>query len=90
MFLFQSEADVVNVPMNDNGAIKYPFLSRYEACLLLPLTFVGLIFVNGILSSLQSFLTRPIRQPQINTVEDMYQSQILITTTHEFWNQIES
>lgn len=83
--LFQSVADILNLLMNDNGAIKYPMLTTIEACLLVPLTFVGLIFVNGILSSLQKHLIRPILQPQIDTIEDVYSSSIIITTDREFY-----
>lgn len=52
---FQSVTDVVNLLMNDNGYIEYGLLSRYEAFLIVPLTFIGLIFVNGIWSNLQSY-----------------------------------
>lgn len=72
-FLFvQSAVDVVNLLMSDNGAIKYPLLNRLEGFLIVPFTFVGLIFVNGILSTLQSHLTQPFLQPQINTLEEVY------------------
>ncbi len=83
--IFQSVTDVQNLLMNDNGDIKYRRLTTIEACLLVPLTFVGLIFVNGILSSLQKHLIRPILQPQIDTIEDVYASSIIITTDTEFY-----
>lgn len=69
---FQSVTDVLNLLMNDNGYIEYQRLSRVEVSLIVPLTFFGLVFVNGILSNLQSYLTRPILQPQINTIAYIY------------------
>lgn len=85
ILLLQSIADVVNLLMNDNGGIKYQHLSRIEAFLILPLTFAGFVIVNGILSNLQSYLTRPIIQPQINTVDDIYRSPFRILTNDEYW-----
>lgn len=38
ILLLQSIADVANLLMNDNGAIKYQHLSCVEACLIIPLT----------------------------------------------------
>lgn len=83
--IFQSVADVLNLIMNDNGEIKYHTLTMFEACLLVPLTFVGLIFVSGILSNLKNHMIRPILQPQIDTIEDVYRSSIIITTDFEFY-----
>lgn len=69
---FESVADVLWLLMNDNGAIKYQKLSSIEVCLIVPLTFAGLIFVNGLLSNFKSYLTRPVHQSQINTMEELY------------------
>lgn len=78
LIFFQSTADVLNLLMNDNGYIKYPQLSRSEVLLIVPLTFIGFIVANGILSNLKSFLTRPVLQPQINTLEEIYRSPFRI------------
>lgn len=67
----QSTVDVFNLLINDNGYIKYQRLSRSEIFVIVPLTFVGLIFTNGILSALQSHVTRPLIQPQLKTMEDI-------------------
>lgn len=83
ILFFQSAADVVNLLMNDNGAIKYELLSRSEVFVLVPLSFAGLIIVNGILSTFQSHLTRPLMQPQINTIEDIYHSPFKILIAHK-------
>ncbi|KAJ6646933.1 hypothetical protein Bhyg_02147 [Pseudolycoriella hygida] len=53
--------------------------------IVVPLTFVGLIFVSGILSAIQSYFTRPIRQPQIETIKDLYNSKLLIYNVFEDW-----
>lgn len=74
VLIFQSVADVLNLLMNDNGAIKYMQLSSIEIMLIVPLTFVGLVFVSSVLSTLQSFVTRPVLQPQINTIESVYEN----------------
>ncbi len=83
--LFKSVADVLNLLMNDNGYIKYQRLTSVEALLIVPLTFVGAIIVNGILSNLQSYLTRPVIQPQINTLDDIYHSMLPIITWTDGW-----
>lgn len=87
ILIFQSIVDVVNLLMNDNEDIKYQELSSIEVFIIVPLTFVGLIIVNGILSNLQSHLTRPVIQPQINTAEDIYRSPFPIFTLNEVWKQ---
>jgi len=81
--LFQCAADVLNLLMNDDGDIKYRNLPRVEVFVILPLTFAGFIIVNGILSTLQSYVTRPVLQPQINTIEDVYNSPFPILTPDE-------
>lgn len=83
--IFQSGADVVNLLMNDNAAIKYQQLSRIEVFIIVPLTFVGFVIVNGLLSNLKSYLTRPILQPQIDDIEQIYRSQFPILTLNEIW-----
>lgn len=75
---FQRLVDVVNLLLSENSAIRYGNLYRAEVFIILPLTFTGLIVMNGILSLLQSYLTSPIYQPQINSVEDLYKSSTLI------------
>lgn len=42
-FFFQSEADVLNLLMNNNGYIKYRVLSCAEVSLVGPLTFLGFV-----------------------------------------------
>lgn len=85
ILFFRSVVDVLNLLINDNGGIKYQNLSRIEAFLIVPLTFAGFVITNGILSTLKSYLTRPIFQPQINTVEDIYASPFPIFTHYEIW-----
>lgn len=46
-------AIVANLLMNDNCDIRYNQFPRADACLLVPLTFAGLIVMNGILSVYQ-------------------------------------
>jgi len=82
--LFQSVADVLNLLMNDNGYIRYQQLSCAEVFLIVPLTFVGFVIVNGILSNLKSYLTRPVLQPQIDTIEDIYRSPLPILVDKEW------
>lgn len=82
---FQSVADVVNILLNENSAIKYQRLTFSEICLFIPMTFAGFIIVNGFLSSLKSHVTRPVMQPQIQTVEDFYRSPLPMTTPNEYW-----
>lgn len=84
---FHSVVDIGNLLLNDNSYIKYHLLSRAEVFLILPLTFVGFVIVNGILSNLQSYLTRPQIQPQIKTIEEIYSSTLAIATTHEIWKE---
>lgn len=80
ILLFQSIADVSNLLINDNVYIDYRQLTRVEVFIIVPLTFVGMVIVNGILSNLQSYLTRPIPQPQINTIDDLHKSGLLMYT----------
>lgn len=85
ILLFQCAADVLNLLMNDNGFIKYRQLSGSEAFLIVPLTFAGLVIVNGTLSAFQSYLTQPMIRPQIDTIEDIYESPFPIVTPSKYW-----
>lgn len=85
ILFFQCVADVLNLLMNDNASIKYQQLNRADVCLIVPLTFAGFVVVNGILSTFQSYLTLPVIQPQINTIEDLYLSPFPILAPGEFW-----
>lgn len=82
---FQSAVDVLNLLLNDNGAIVYPQLTRSEVFLMIPLTFAGFVIVNGFLSNLKSHFTQPKIQPQIDTVDDYYESGLTISAPNEFW-----
>ncbi len=64
--------DVLNLLMNDNSSVKYQKLNQLEGFIIVPLTFVGLVLVNGILSTLQSHIAKPYLQHQINSAEDIY------------------
>lgn len=72
ILFYKSVIDVVSLLLNDNGGIKYGSLSISEVFSIVPLTLAGLVIVNGFLSTLQSYVTRPIMQPQIDTLEDIY------------------
>lgn len=85
---FASVTDILNLLMNDNGYIKYQQLSRVEIFVICPLTFVGFVIVNGILSNLQSYITRPVIQPQIKTIEEIYNSPFPIITWSKHWREI--
>lgn len=82
---FESVADVLNLLMNDNANINYRKLSWIELFLILPLTLVGFVFVNGIISHLQSHLTRPVLEPQIDTVDELYKSPFPVLVWDEIW-----
>ncbi|KAJ6645349.1 hypothetical protein Bhyg_00554 [Pseudolycoriella hygida] len=77
---FACATDVFNLLMNDNSAMKYNRLSLVEVFLIVPLTFVGLVIINGIFSNLQSHITKPFQQPQIKTLEDIYRSPLPVIT----------
>ncbi len=72
MQFFECVTDVLNLLMNDNGNVKYQKLSHLEGFIIVPLTFVGLVIVNGILSALQSHIAKPFLQHQINSLDDIY------------------
>lgn len=88
IIFWQCVCDVLNLIMNDNGHIKYQQLYRMEIILIVPLTFVGLIVTNGILSELQSHLTRPLLQPQIDSIEDMHKSGFPVFAFLPTWKDI--
>lgn len=88
IFLFESVVDVLNLLMNDNAAVRYQNLHRADVFITVPLTFTGLIIVNGILSVFQSYLTSPIYQPQINSIEDLYKSSVPIMANEIGWKGI--
>lgn len=87
ILFFRSAADVLNLLINDNLAIKYQELSRVEMFLIVPLTFAGFVITNGILSTLKSYLTRPVLQPQIKTVDDIYRSPFPIFSHYDMYLQ---
>lgn len=87
ILVLQSAADVFNLLMNDNGYINYQHLARAEGFVIMALTFVGFIAVNGILSMLQCHLTSPYSPPQIDTVEDIYNSPFPIVTHQNTWKE---
>lgn len=78
VLLIQYVVDVVNLLMNDNAAIRYGELNRADFCVIVPLTFTGLIVANGILSVFQSYLTWPIYERQIRTIDDLFKSPVPI------------
>lgn len=88
LLLIRSVVDVVNLLMNDNGSIKYQKLSPAEMFVIVPLTFAGFVFINGILSNLQSYFYKPVLQPQIKTIEDLYNSAVPIVCWHEYYQQL--
>lgn len=84
ILILESVVDVLNLLMNDNTSIKYQRLHHSEFFVIVPLTFVGLVIVNGIFSNLQSYLTQPILQSQIHTIEDVYNSPLHIVAQTEY------
>lgn len=84
----QRIADVINLLINDNGYIKYGDLNLADIFVIVPLTFTGLIVVNGVLSIFQSYLTVPIYERQIDSLEDLYRSRTQILTNEIFSDAI--
>lgn len=78
ILLRQCVIDILNILMNDNATIRYGNLHRADVCVIVPLTFTGLIVTNGILSVFESYITVPIYQPQINSLNDLYASSVPI------------
>lgn len=83
--ILESVADVFNLLVNDNTYIKYQQLSIIEVMVIVPLTFAGFVVVNVTLSTLKSYFTQPIIQPQIDSIEDLYKSLCLIGTNNPGW-----
>lgn len=79
----QCTIDVVNLLMNDNTSIRYQTLSCAEVAIFVPLTIAGLFTINGVSSALQSYITQPCMQPEIDTIEELYNSALPILLTHE-------
>lgn len=48
--LFETITDVLNLLMNDNGNIRYQQLRLAHIMIIVPLTFIGCVVVNGVLS----------------------------------------
>ncbi len=102
ILFFQSISDVLNLLINDNIYIKYQLLSRAEHIIIVPLTFAGLVIVNGFLSNFQSYVTKPVLQAQLKTIDELYYSPFTVTvqpgwkevvletfthlSTHQDWN----
>lgn len=85
ILVFQCAAEVLNLLVNDNQAIIYQKLTRSEICLILPMTFTGFVIANGFLSNLKSHITKPILQPDIDTVEELYMSSLPILVPNDYW-----
>ncbi len=86
ILLLQCVADVINLLMNDNAAIRYGKLHLANVFVIVPLTFTGFIVVNGILSIFQSYITLPIYERQINTIDDLFKSQVPIVISEVGWS----
>lgn len=89
ILLFQCVGVVIKLLMNDNGSIRYGRLHLADVFVIVPLTFTGLIVTNGILSVFQSFLTLPIYERQINTIDDLFKSPVPIISFFEINNLLE-
>lgn len=85
--LMQCVGDVINLLLNDNGTIRYGQLHRADIYVAVPLTFTGLIMMNGIVSVFQSYLTVPIYERQINSIEDLCESSTPILAEEYFWTR---
>lgn len=85
--LLRSVIEVFNLIMNDNGQIKYQRLSLIEAMILVPLTFAGVIFVNLISSVFTSYFTTTLKHHPIDTIDDLYNSSLVIYTWNAGWAQ---
>lgn len=75
---YQCAFDVLNLVMNDNSSIRYGQLHFADVCVIVPLTFIGFVAMNGILSVFQSYLTWPIYERQINSFDDLFKSSVQI------------
>lgn len=83
--IFQCVTDVVNLLINDNGDIRYQGLHRADVFVTVPLTFTGLVVMNGVVSVFQSFITSPIYQPQINSLKDLHTSSVTVLVNEIGW-----
>ncbi len=90
ILLIQRTTDVINLLMNDNGSIRYGQLHRADVYIFIPLTFSGLIVVNGIFSVFQSYLTVPIYENQIKTIDNLFKSEVKFLTSEKKVGIIES
>lgn len=88
ILLLRHVVGVINLLVNDNMAIRYRDLSIVDGFVIVPLTFTGIIVMNGIMSLLWSYLTSPIYQPQINTLSDLYRSPIPILSNEIKWKTV--
>ncbi len=85
ILFFHRLSDVVNLLINNNEAIRYGQLHHTDAYVIVPLTFTGLIVMNGILSAFKSYLTLPIYGRQLNSIEDLYKSTVPILASELYW-----
>lgn len=85
---FKYATNIINLLMNDNGAIRYGQLKCADICIVVPFTFAGLIAVNGILSVFQSYLSVPIYERQINTIDDLFKSPVKILVEYTWRSDI--
>lgn len=87
--IFQSTVDVLNVLLiNDNANITYQRLCLAEVFILSALTFGGFAIVNVITSMFQSHLTRPYKQFEIDTIEDLYRSPFPVVTSDGYTDSL--
>lgn len=85
ILLFETISDILNLLMNDNSAIRYGQRNRADIFVIVPITFTGLIVVNGVFSLFQSYLTLPMYERQINSLTDLFKSSVMILTNGIFW-----
>lgn len=78
VFFLQNVVNIVNLLMNNNEVINYGRLSRADVWVMVPFTFAGLIVMSGILSVFQSYLTLPLYERQINSLDGLFQSTVPI------------
>lgn len=83
--IFQCVSDVINLIVNDNGSIRYGGLYTADVFIIVPLTFTGLIVMNGIISIFNSYLMSPIYQPQMQSFDDLYKSKFPIWVHDAGW-----
>lgn len=76
--IFQSTLDVFNLLIHDNSTINYQKLVPAEIALIVPLTFAGFLISNVVLSIIISFFCRPHMQPEVDSFENLYKSNVKI------------